>query len=468
MYDGTRYVPCFVGPFWILNNVPSEQEDLQATQLVHDLLAPGSSPMRSMELRNPLLRNLFAESNEASADSQLSSRASNSAPQYHFHGLASTQTQSQSQPYVEDMEVDMEEGSQKENIGAAKTAGKEVQQALSSPGPRSPSPHASHSKDQRAAPSAPINKVSLPLTSDKRVESHCSSQFHFQAVTKKTNNVTFESPRHSNRVSTSPLKAVTRQSPHKPGSTSTRHKPVPRPTSRASSVDSFARDPELDNAEERLIVTAEQFNIPISELGKGSSRQDASDLSGGMSTSFKMPGQTGATGVVLCPDSQESIRRSRSDDEEEDEGRGSTNHLQETQQFDPDATQLLGDNDPSGNSFESSQATSDIAGFYKRRTVEDSGNSPDETQPASEVDDEHVAHMREEERRQRVDLFSLPASTFRTASTGSGLMSMVHSSVRSRYEGIQPMQTKDESSRQATTSSLVETQPSFPEAPAPK
>ncbi|KAF5330425.1 hypothetical protein D9619_005443 [Psilocybe cf. subviscida] len=425
MYDGT-----------------SEQEDLQATQLVHDLLAPASSPMRSMELRNPLLRNLFADSNDIS-ESQLSSRASNSAPQYHFHGLASTQTQSQFQSYVEDIEVGLEEGSQKENIGAGKTTGKEAQQSLPSPGSRSPSPHPSQSKDSWAVPgamsTAPINKT----------------------VTKKTNNVTFESPRHNTHMSTSPLKAVTRQSPHKPGAMSTRHKPVPRPSSRASSVDSFARDPELDNAEERLIANAEQFNIPISELGKGSSRLDASDMSSGISNSFKIPAPAG---VVLCPDSQESNQRSRS--HEEEEPRSTTSDLQETQPFELEATQL--EHDPSGNSYESSQAASDIAGFYKKKGMDDSGSSLEQTQLASEVEDEHEVRMVEQERRAKNDLFSLPATTFTSTSTGSGLMSMVHSSVRSRYEGLQPMRTEDESSRPATSSLLVETQPSFPEAPPPK
>lgn len=265
-------------------------------------------------------------------------------------------------------------------------------------------------------------------------------------------------------MSTSPLKAVTRQSPRKPGAMSTRHKPVHRPSSRASSVDSFARDPELDNAEEQLIANAEQFNIPISELGKGSSRLDASDMSSGISNSFKIPTRTRAAGVVLCPDSQESNQRSRS--HEEEEPRSTTSDLQETQPFELEATQL--EHEPSGNSYESSQAASDIAGFYKKKGMEDSGSSLEQTQLASEVEDEHEARMREQERRAKDDLFSLPATTFTSTSTGSGLMSMVHSSVRSRYEGLQPMRTEDESSRPATPSLLVETQPSFPEAPPPK
>lgn len=264
---------------------------------------------------------------------------------------------------------------------------------------------------------------------------------------------------------------------------STRHKPLPRPSSRASSVDSFARDPELDNAEERLIANAEQFNIPISELGKGSSGLDPSDLSGGISDSAKMAGRTRAAGVVLCPDSQESLRQSHS---QEEEPRSLTNDLQETQLFDPDATQLLVEQDPSGYSYESSQAQSDIAGFYGKRTMDDpavksrarpgveevdeSAVSLDQTQPASQIDDDHEARMQmqEQERREKDSILSMPATTFTTTSTGSGLINTVHSEIRDRYRGIQPRRAEDEYSRQATSSSLVETQPSFPEAPPPK
>ena len=264
---------------------------------------------------------------------------------------------------------------------------------------------------------------------------------------------------------------------------STRHKPVPRPSSRASSVDSFARDPELDNAEERLIANAEQFNIPISELGKGSSGLDASDISGGISDQPKMAGRTRTAGVVLCPDSQESLRRSRS---REEGPRSFTSDLQETQLYDPDATQLLVEHDPSGHSFESSQAQSDIAGFYGKRTVagpvvkavaetqveelDESADPLEQTQPASqdEDEDEDEVRMQEQERREKDSILSMPATTFTTTSTGSGLINTVHSAVRDRYRAVQPTRTANEYPRQATSSSIVETQPSFPEAPPPK
>jgi hypothetical protein len=63
-------------------------------------------------------------------------------PQYHFHGLASTQTQSQHSGDAEEFDG----GSQKENI-ATNRPSKDVGRLHASPPPRQSSPHTSTSKN---------------------------------------------------------------------------------------------------------------------------------------------------------------------------------------------------------------------------------------------------------------------------------------------------------------------------------
>lgn len=94
----------------------SDPDSSQATRMVQDLLEHDISPTKSTTSHNHRLKAQTNHSIDISSDSLPSSRASHSIPQYHFHGLASTQTQSQH--YEEEDEP--QEGSQKENIGAAK------------------------------------------------------------------------------------------------------------------------------------------------------------------------------------------------------------------------------------------------------------------------------------------------------------------------------------------------------------
>jgi hypothetical protein len=115
--------------FTVLTNYShSDQAGSQATQMLQDLLENDSSSSR-MPSHSSAFKPL---SHDISADSFPSSRTSNSLPQYHFHGLASTQTQSQY--YAE--EGGINEGSQKENIDAAKSS-----KERSSPVSRPDSPH---------------------------------------------------------------------------------------------------------------------------------------------------------------------------------------------------------------------------------------------------------------------------------------------------------------------------------------
>ena len=107
-----------------------------------DLIPRGSSiadplsPVPATKIQSPLPPDVTAES-------FASSRHSNSLPTYHYHGLASTQTQTQTQ--VHDEDVEMQEGSQKENIqrtNAAVTPNESRQTPLAQKVP----PNASSSK----------------------------------------------------------------------------------------------------------------------------------------------------------------------------------------------------------------------------------------------------------------------------------------------------------------------------------
>lgn len=115
---------------FLTNYSNSNQAGSQATQLLEDLLKndSGSSRLPAHSSASKL------QPYEISSDSLPSSRTSNSLPQYHFHGLASTQTQSQH--YGE--EAGFNEGSQKENIDAGKSS---KEWANQQPIPRPNSPH---------------------------------------------------------------------------------------------------------------------------------------------------------------------------------------------------------------------------------------------------------------------------------------------------------------------------------------
>lgn len=108
----------------------SDQEETQASQMLADLLQPGSSPIKSP---NPPARSSKITFQADLTESFHSSRNSNSLPTYNLHGLAATQTQTQ----VVEEEEDSEEalgGSQKENIQGPGTA----KERRTTPGPFRP------------------------------------------------------------------------------------------------------------------------------------------------------------------------------------------------------------------------------------------------------------------------------------------------------------------------------------------
>lgn len=241
--------------------------------MIQDLLEPHTSPSKSGSTHNLRRRPQNQQPNDISADSLPSSRTSHSIPQYHFHGLASTQTQSQH--YGEEDEP--QEGSQKENIGAVKTGKESPPSRPASPGPSSSrNPPAKPQPAERRAPAAPsTDKVSVLDVV------HSDAFIVMQGTSKKATNVTFQSPRPKGGTGASTAKLATR-SPYKPTPPPvSRYKQPPRPPVRTESQDSFAYDP-VGN-EGRFIATAEQFAVPLSVLAKGSSPLRDSDTSGGTS-----------------------------------------------------------------------------------------------------------------------------------------------------------------------------------------
>jgi hypothetical protein len=131
---------------FIDHSISEPTDESQATQLLTDLLDTGATSTRKLPARSPGLSSRSVHSNEISSDSFPSSRRSNTLPQYHFHGLASTQTQTQ---HCEDAE-EIIGGSQKENIGTHRSS-KDPGRAHASPPPRQGSPRTSSSKDLQDA-----------------------------------------------------------------------------------------------------------------------------------------------------------------------------------------------------------------------------------------------------------------------------------------------------------------------------
>ncbi|KAF8965254.1 hypothetical protein BDZ97DRAFT_1812840 [Flammula alnicola] len=403
----------------------SDPTDSQATQLLQELLEHESSPSKPSEARNSALKTQLHHSNEISSDSLPSSRTPHSLPQYHFHGLAE----------------EVNEGSQKENIGAAKSS-KDL--GRSNPSPRPSSPHASSSRNVR--------------------QRHCP----WSTDTSKKTNVTFQSPLPKGGASGIPNKPTTRQSPYKPTlQTSTRYKPPPRPPSRTSSQDSFACDPE--NNEELFLAKSEQFAVPLSELGKGSSPVRDLDATGGTSGSsmYAPYSKTSRQPVSLSPPRGRVLveatpsNSSGSQSQSQDDHRSVSQRMEETQ---------------FGSGYESSEPSSSVFRFYANRGPEPAPAPVLEaTQPSTQPEDSHLP----EASTGRNPLSAVPSviqsgPAAASASNPSGprsLLSLVRPENRWRYRelgnalnAVPPAQ----SSNRQVDEPIPETQPSFPEAPPPR
>jgi len=105
-------------PAHIFDTQTSDVEESQATQMLLDLMPDRNSSILSPTRTTNATTSPVALSTEAASDSFSSSRQPNSLPTYHYHGLASTQTETQQ---ILD-EGQAEEGSQKENIQNAQAS----------------------------------------------------------------------------------------------------------------------------------------------------------------------------------------------------------------------------------------------------------------------------------------------------------------------------------------------------------
>ncbi|KAF9484732.1 hypothetical protein BDN70DRAFT_872278 [Pholiota conissans] len=247
-----------------------DPDSSQATQMIQDLLERDNSPGKRTDSRSSALKTQNYHFNENSSDSIPSSRTSHSIPQYHFHGLVSTQTQSQH--YGDDEEP--QEGSQKENIGAVKLS-------KESPPMRPSSPEASSSRNLAArAPSA-----------DLRGD---AASAYEKGPIKKPTNVAFQSPRPKGGMVAGTSKPNTIHKAYKAtAQPPSRYRAPPRPPARASSQDSFANDPRIN--EQYFVSKADQFVTPLSELGGRSSPSYDLDTTTSTSLGDSMYGHSRST-----------------------------------------------------------------------------------------------------------------------------------------------------------------------------
>jgi hypothetical protein len=126
----------------------------QPTQLLQNVLDSAYTCPDDSHTSVPAVDDLNV-SNDFSSDSH-TSRNSNSAPRYHFHGLAATQTQTQHEESGEN------EGSQKENISTMNTSGENKQSSSTPFHPRSTSPHASSSKNSAKEQPPHVDQLNYP------------------------------------------------------------------------------------------------------------------------------------------------------------------------------------------------------------------------------------------------------------------------------------------------------------------
>ncbi|KDR81687.1 hypothetical protein GALMADRAFT_239810 [Galerina marginata CBS 339.88] len=439
----------------------SDLADSQATQMLQELLEPdASSSKRTSGSRSSALKSHLVPPNEVSSDSLPSSRTSGSIPQYHFHGLASTQ--SQTQQNGEEDEVN--EGSQKENIASLRG------RSNLSPVSRSSSPHASSSRNHQVkGPQADQRTTSVPAN-DKATNKKSSTKPAFQA------------PRAKSGSSISPRKPVTRQHPYKPAlEAPTRYKPPPRPVSRSSSRDSFACDP--DNTEEAFLTKSEKFAVPLSELGQGSSPvRDPGNATGGTSSSmfaYSVPTRqprapsSPPRGRVLVEATPSQSESSQSQSQSQNDRSNRTPQYEETQineEPEPENQQgldfTLPDTDGNGSGYESSEPSSS----YRRYLRGEPDPEPEPTfalaatQPSTQVDDSNF-----------VEPTTGPTSNPSNPSGPRSLISLVPAAHRHRYENLVPptpiVPTVPSNSRPANRlnrqtpllpSTGQDTQPSFP------
>ncbi|KAF4614521.1 hypothetical protein D9613_003123 [Agrocybe pediades] len=276
----------------------SDLNETQATQLLQDLLDhdPNLSVMQNQS--SILKSQVVLRVNETTSESIPSSRNDDSAPHYHLHGLASTQSQSNNQTVEE--EEEMKESSQKENIGAVQT-NKDLGKSHPSSS-RSHSPHASvPSKSKKAGKSKGISKTTKK---------------------KSATTVPFKAPSKSDERDVNSGRPATRSSyKNSTKVTPSRYKVPARPVSPTSSIDSFARDPD-ENPKEKLIAGLKQLEIPLSDLGRDTPPRP-------MAKKQSYCREPSPTEKILAADSQPSVE----DEDEAEEIENLSQQLDEAAQI---------------------------------------------------------------------------------------------------------------------------------------
>ncbi|CAA7271631.1 unnamed protein product [Cyclocybe aegerita] len=353
----------------------SDTSSFQATQLLDELMdTDGNSSKKLTETRSSVLKGPFVHTNEISVDSLPSSRTSHTLPQYHFHGLASTQTQSQN----DDEDEQAHEGSQKENIGAAKSS-KDHAQSIPSPVSRSNSPHVPAFKHGPAKAQVEDNRAGrTPVAKTTGKKASVA--------------VTFQSPQAKATAGSSsrPL----RTTPHKPTYMPSRYKPTSRPLSRSDTQDSFVR--EGDNSADRPLVKSDKFTVPLSELGR--SPQPSPHASAATDSMFRSPMPLRRAPSLSPPRGRVLVEATPShsgSDHSQDDPRELFQRFDEaTQLLDEPENQagnnsMLVDKDGGdGSGYESSQP-----GSSYRRLLDgerDPEPDPEPTQPSTQVDDSNM------------------------------------------------------------------------------
>lgn len=187
-----------------------------------------------------------------------SSSVRNSAPRYHFHGLAATQTQTQHDESIDN------EGSQKENTPASGE--------LKSP---MPSGSGAHSPRQ-APPKSPTKTAHIDLLGHNLQNQG--------AVAMATGPPPLFPSGQASPLKSKSAKAVSFQSPRNVAGSSSTGKPMQTSKTmpsgpahyyrRSPSLDSFA-DPLSQDAEKQFIASTNQFDVPLSELGDSGFTQES-------------------------------------------------------------------------------------------------------------------------------------------------------------------------------------------------
>ncbi|KAF9464783.1 hypothetical protein BDZ94DRAFT_1320898 [Collybia nuda] len=336
----------------------SDLEESQATQVLQGLLDPGADSWSPKGSRQTVPKDRSSISKDAS-DSSPPRNTNIATPHYHFHGLASTQTQAQQHDDI----IQPEGGSQKENITANKGNGEEAFDAM---GTRSTQVLTSKISRRRSPNDELVGKA-------------------LSRATKSTGGkaVSFHSPRTSKFIATSAARTTTTATPthfppqHPPRTPATPHIGIDQ-----SSQDSFAGGISQD-PEQAFLATSKRFEIPLSEL-----ERDIDSTGGVMSsylTSRNERYSSLSEGRVLVAATPSNSGSSQSQSSQPSQSAFMNRH--------PDYTEVIveGDGDMSLQSTQESQISSSYERYINGEPDEEPVSLPElqATQPSTQRDEDY-------------------------------------------------------------------------------